>query len=208
MSAAMNVLIALDLPLERARRWAPLIDGACARWGIDTPRRVAAFVAQTAHESAGLSRLVESLDYSSASRLCEVWPRRFVSLDAALPFVRRPDRLAELVYGGRLGNSRAGDGWRYRGRGLIQITGRDNYGRAGAALGLDLIGRPELLEQPEAAAQSAAWWWASRGLNACADRDDIAGMTRIINGGLTGLEQRTALYRAAVGAIHGDANTI
>ena len=181
--------------------WAPLISEAAAAWGIDTPRRAADWIAQCAHESSGFARLVESLDYSSAARLCAVWPRRFPTIDSALPYVRRPRELGDCVYGGRMGNRAPGDGYLYRGRGALQITGAAAYDAAGTALGIDLLRSPELLEQPRIAALSAAWYWAAHGLNACADRGDVAAETRIINGGLTGLEQRAALSRCASAAI-------
>jgi putative chitinase len=107
--------------------------------------------------------------------------------------------LAQNHYEGRadLGNVQAGDGFRFRGRGLIQTTGRDNYQRTGDALGVDLIAEPERLAEPELAARSAAWFWQSHGLNELADGGDIVKITRRVNGGTNGLDDRTALYEAA-----------
>ena len=134
----------------------------------------------------------------------QVWPKRFPSEAAAAPYVDHPERLANFVYGKRLGNGDAssGDGYRYRGRGILQITGRSNYAAVGQALGLDLIGNPDLLLQAEHAAMSAAWFWDSRGLNALADDrtddddlEDFTRITRLINGGTAGLRERLALLQ-------------
>lgn len=184
-----------------ADRFAQPLAEACAEFGIDTPARLAAFLAQVAHESANLARLVENLNYS-AQGLLAVWPNRFTP-EAASAIARQPERIANRVYAGRLGNDdeASGDGWRYRGRGLIQVTGKANYAACGKALGLDLVGAPELLETPGPAARSAAWFWSSRGLNAPADRGDIEAITRTINGGLTGLADRKAHYAHAVAAL-------
>lgn len=184
--------------------WAQALAPAMERYGIDTPARMASFLAQTGHESAQFSRLAENLRYRSAKRLMQVWPKRFPSEAAAAPYVDHPDRLANFVYGKRLGNGDAssGDGYRYRGRGILQITGRSNYAAVGQALGLDLIGNPDLLLQAEHAAMSAAWFWDSRGLNALADDrtndddlEDFTRITRLINGGTAGLRERLALLQ-------------
>lgn len=196
---------------------APALDQACAAHAINTPRRLRHFLAQLHHESSGFTRLAENLNYS-AQRLTEVWPRRFPTLAAAAPFAGNPQALAEQVYGGRLGNNAQGDGWRFRGRGLIQLTGRTNYGRASAWSGLDLIGNPDLAGQPRAAAEIAASFWATEGLNqvvdsdpdesACAaslgerlrlnEADDLEAATQAVNGGANGLDDRARqLLRAA-----------
>lgn len=197
--------------LPNARRHAGVfvsaINRAAARFNITSPVRLAAFLAQVGHESGELTRLVENLNYS-AGGLANTWPARFaedprarakVPNSLALRLQRQPEAIANAVYGGRMGNGPAasGDGWRYRGRGLIQLTGRANYAAAGADLGVDLVAQPELLEQPEQAAMAAAWFWASRGLNELADRGDFEGITRRINGGLTGLAERRALWERA-----------
>lgn len=187
-----------------ADRWTDALNNALERWDINTPQRAAMFLAQVAHESGGFRTLVESLHYS-ATRLLQVWPSRFTPTDAAaMAFDERA--IAERAYGGRLGNGPegSGDGYNYRGRGLIQLTGRDNYTRCGAALGLDLVGHPELLEQPEYAAQSAGWFWAGRGCNELADAGDYLGITRRINGGTNGQADREtwlATVRAVLGVV-------
>lgn len=170
-------------------------------FGINTTVRWAAFIAQVAHESAQLTRLVEGLSYSVRG-LMLTWPKRFPEEAAAKPYARNPEKLANFVYGNRLGNGppESGDGWRYRGRGLIQVTGKANYGDVGVALGLPLIAQPAMLERPTDAVRSAAWFWQSHGLNQLADEntlDAFETITRRINGGITGLAERVALWRKA-----------
>lgn len=185
-------------------RWAQALTPAMERYDVNTPARMASFLAQTGHESAQFSRLEENLRYRSAKRLMQVWPKRFPSEKAAGPYVDNPEKLANCVYARRLGNGDAssGDGYRYRGRGILQITGRSNYAAVGQALGLELIENPDLLLQPEHAAMSAAWFWDSRGLNALADDrtddddlEDFTRITRLINGGTVGLRERLALLQ-------------
>lgn len=180
---------------------APITD-AMSEFGIDTARRQAMFLAQVGHESGGLARVVENLSYS-AEGLMRTWPQRFPTLEAAEPFARAPDRLANYVYAGRMGNGEAssGDGWRFRGRGLIQVTGRANYLACGTALGLNLIASPDLLMMPGPAARSAGWYWRARDLNGPADAGDVAEATRRINGGLNGLDDRRARYVRACQAL-------
>lgn len=183
--------------LLRGALYAPLIAQAMARWGIDTPLRQAAFLAQLSHESGRLTRLEEGLNYT-ALRLTQVWPRRFPTLEAAQPFANNPEALANNVYGGRMGNVQPGDGFRFRGRGLKQLTGRANYEAYAEASCLNVVGNPDLLLQPAIAADSAAWFWYANGCNAFADARDWAGLTRRINGGLIGLPERMTLTQHAL----------
>jgi putative chitinase len=174
-------------------------------FGVNTAARWAAFIAQVAHESAQFTRLVEGLSYSVRG-LMTTWPQRFPTERVAQPFARNPERLANYVYANRLGNGppESGDGWRYRGRGLIQITGKANYTTAGVALGLPLVAQPAMLERPTDAVRSAAWFWQSRHLNELADADSLdafEAITRRINGGLTGFAERIALWRKAQQAL-------
>jgi putative chitinase len=187
-------------PTDIARFATPLAE-ACAEWGIDTPLRLAAFLAQIAHESGQLRHLAENL-YYSAEALLRVFPCHFDAEQAAA-YARQPERIGSRVYANRMGNGdeASGDGWRYRGRGLIQVTGHDNYAACGTALGLDLIAQPELLEQPGPAARSAVWFWHRHDLNRLADTRDITTITRRINGGLTGLDDRKACYAHACAAL-------
>lgn len=184
----------------RAGQFVAPLNAAMLAYGITTPARQAAFLGQIGHESAGLSRLVESFAYRSALRLQEQFRRAFANFaDACAVFDQGAQAIANRVYAGRNGNGdeASGDGWRYRGRGLIQITGRANYAAAGAALGLDLLSRPELLEQAEHACHASAWWWQAHGCNALADAGDARALTRRINGGLNGLDERIALMARA-----------
>ena len=157
---------------------------------INTRDRSAHFLAQTAHESAGYTVLIENLNYS-AQALRATFGKYFDG-PAAIAYQRQPERIANRVYGGRMGNGpeASGDGWRFRGRGLIQLTGRDNYRAAGADLGLQLLERPDDAARPDIAPLIAGWFWSARGLNKLADVDDLAGITRRINGGANGLEDR------------------
>ena len=136
--------------------------------------------------------------------------RYFSDPATALDFGRQPQRIANRVYASRLGNGdeASGDGWRFRGRGLIQITGRENYRTCGGALGLDLEASPELLEQPPAASRSAAWFWHSRDLNRLADDGNLEAITKRINGGLTGYADRKTHYAHALKAFGVPAETM
>lgn len=186
-------------------RWVKPLNAAMTRFEINTPARIAAFLAQAAHESNQLRWLVERLDYTT-KRLMVVWPRRFPTLEQAAAYAHSPERLANVVYANRLGNGDAasGDGWRYRGRGIFQITGRGNYRRVGAALDLPFEEEPSLLEEPEHAALSAAQFWHARGLNELADDrsddNDITDFEQIcvlVSGGRIGLSARKAYWEAA-----------
>lgn len=178
---------------------------ACALYGITTPARLAAFLAQVGHESASLARVRENLGYS-AGALERTWPSRY---DAALAHAQayKPEAIANHVYGGRLGNTQPGDGWRYRGRGLIQVTGRANYEAMRDVLRErvrqvpDFEIEPERLEEPKWAALSAAAYWHSRGLNDLADAGNFNGITRRINGGSIGHADRVARYERAKRAL-------
>jgi putative chitinase len=156
---------------------------------LERPQRLAHFLAQVCHETAGLTVLVENLNYRAA-RLMEVWPSRFRTLAAASLYAHAPRALANKVYGGRMGNLAPDDGWKYIGRGLLQITGRDRYRRVGSALGIPLEAQPYLAISPEHALAIALEIWRAGGCDEPADADDVAGVTRKINGGLIGLADR------------------
>jgi len=188
-----------------AQSWLGPLNDAFSEWEINTPQRMAAFLAQVAHESRNLQSLEENLRYS-AKRLREVWPKRFPSDAIAEACAGNPEKLANRVYAGRLGNGdeASGDGWKYRGRGLIQLTGRSNYAACKAALGEDVLRYPDRLLDPATAARSAAWFWSSRGLNQLADHEpgdddeqDFTRITTIINGGKVGLSARLDLWERA-----------
>jgi putative chitinase len=177
-------------------------------WDIDSPHRMSAFLGQVLHESAGLTCLAENL-YYSAERLVQVWPIHFYlppkfspTRQDATQYAHRPEALANLIYADRMGNGPAlsGDGWRFRGRGLMQITGRAAYVRAGGALAINLVEDPDLLLLPEYAARSAAWFWSTVDGNALADEDTreaFEKLTVAINGGRSGLQNRVDLWTRA-----------
>jgi putative chitinase len=154
-----------------------------------SPVRLAHWLGQMAHESGGFTRLVENLNYTSADTIARVWPSRFTKA-SAVAFVRNPEALANRVYGSRMGNMQPGDGWRYRGRGLVHLTGRENYQRAQAANGIPLVTNPDLAADPEIAVRLAVWYWNSKNLNVIADADNATALTRRINGGTIGLQDR------------------
>lgn len=188
-------------PPERAG-WAAALSAAMHRAGITSPRRVAAFLGQCAVESAGFRELEEDLSYS-ASRLCQVWPNRFPTTEAAEPFAANPEALANHVYAGRMGNGDevSGDGWRFRGRGLIQITGRAAYEKFAAAVSMTLDQVLDHAASPAGAASSAVWFWTANELNPTAEAWAIDTLTRKINGGLSQAAERTRLCNAALHAI-------
>jgi putative chitinase len=184
----------IGMPEGRANKLIVPLNSAMEEFGIDTPKRVAGFISQSAHESAAFSRLSENLNYSSEA-LLRVFSRYFTQQEA-LEFAHKPGDIASRVYQNRMGNGdyKTRDGWKFRGRGVIQITGRDNYQLCGAALGVDLIENPDRLLEIDLACRSGAWYWDSRKLNDLADEGDVVAMTRRINGGLNGLKDRTEIY--------------
>jgi putative chitinase len=180
--------------------WLEPLTAAFQRFDINTPERQAAFIGQCAHESGSFKTLQENLNYS-AKGLNATWPSRFPSEEAAQPFHRNPEKIANKVYSGRMGNTDEGDGWKYRGRGLIQLTGKDNYRLASDALGVDFVANPDLVLTREYAALTAAWYWNKRGLNKEADAKDFTGMTKKINGGTIGLADRVAHINTALNVL-------
>lgn len=160
-------------------------------------KRQAAFIAQCGHESGSFTVLTENLNYS-AEGLNSTFPKYFASVQAAQPFARQPEKIANKVYGGRMGNNTAGEGWKFRGRGFIQLTGKENYTKCGKSIGVDLVTNPDYVSTIEGAIKSALWFWNSNGLNAFADKEDLVGMTKKINGGTKGLEERKEFYHRAV----------
>ena len=180
-------------------KWLEPLEKTFAKYDISTPKRQAAFIGQCAHESANFKTLEENLNYKPES-LMKVWPSRFPDLSTAMKYAHNPEAIANKVYGGRMGNGveETGDGWKYHGRGLIQLTGKENYDNCGKAISLDLINQPGLLAQPDGAVMSAGWFWNKKGLNALADSGDFETMTKRINGGLIGLDDRKAKIAKAL----------
>lgn len=182
------------------QKWLEPLNETFAKYDISTPLRQAAFIGQCAHESNNFKTLEENLNYS-AEGLMKTWPSRFPTLDIANQYARQPAKIAGKVYNGRMGNTSEEEASKYFGRGLIQLTGRDSYDRCGKALGVDLINQPQLLVDPHYAALSAGWFWNRAGLNALADSKDYDTMTKRINGGLNGLDDRKAKIAKALSVL-------
>ena len=182
--------------------WAETLSIAADEWGIDTQMRWAYWLANIAVETGELRHLEENLAYR-AETLMRLWPRRWPTMDAALPYDRDPQRIANRAYALRLGNGdeASGDGWRYRGRGALMVTGRTNYLNCGVALGLDLLENPDALAAPLAAARSAGWFFGAHALHRYCDQADFHGLVRAINGSETGLDQRLAYLGLALHAL-------
>ena len=191
----MNSLQLQELGIDT--KWDIPLNQVFVKYDIGTPKRQAAFIGQCAVESANFTRLQENLNYS-AQRLTQVWPSRFPNINMAEAYAHNPEKLADFVYAGRMGNLQDGDGWKFHGRGLIQLTGRENYANCGSGVGVDLIDNPDLLLTPQYAVLSAGWFWNKKGLNALADTQEYGAMTRRINGGLTGLDERIAKITKAL----------
>lgn len=174
-------------------KWLEPLKETFEKYNIDTTKRQAAFIGQCMHESGGFKTLEENLNYS-AKALMTTWPSRFPTEELANQYARNSEKIANKVYGGRMGNAdeSSGEGWKYRGRGIKQLTGKENYERCGSSLGVDLVNNPDLLLEPKYAALSAGWFWNKHGLNDLADKSDIETMTKRINGGLLGLDARKA----------------
>jgi putative chitinase len=225
MTPTLDHIIAAGVRNELAQQWLEGVQSACVQYGINTPQRIAGFLSQCAHESGGFRMLEENLNYR-ATVMAAVWPTRFaeripdpknpkktiakkgqdgrnIPNKFALAIERQPEMIANAVYSNRMGNGtiESGEGWLYRGRGLKQLTGKENYTRCGRALNIDLVGKPDLLLQPGPAALSAAWFWHTNGCNSFADKGDVEGLTRKINGGLIGIDDRKKRYNSIMSAI-------
>lgn len=196
---------AVGCTVDRAAKWYPHLVKAMQHFQIISINEMASFISQLAHESGHLSRMEENLNYSADS-LARVWPGRYRD-----PVTKKPNRLALILhrkpvaianncYANRMGNGdeKSGDGYRYRGRGPIQITGRENYLRCGQALGVDLVNNPDLLLQPEHGAMSAGWYWQKTGLDKHDDDESALAETKLINGGTTGIDDRERLLKLAL----------
>lgn len=177
-------LVACGVAPTQARFYAEPMDIACTRFGITTKPRIAAFLAQTHHESAGFTRTEENLYYSTPERIRQMWPTRVTTLGEAAKLCRNPQALANKVYCNRLGNGpeASGDGWEYRGRGFIQLTGKDNYKKAAEGLNFEFLLNPSWAATPTGACLTAAWYWSAINGNSLADFSLIDAITRRING--------------------------
>ena len=192
--------------------WLPIVNDMLPRYGIDTPVRVANFMAQCAHESGDFTVTQENLNYS-AQGLANTWPNRYATKDVrgnliqpitpneiANELSRKPDQIANNVYANRLGNGdeASGDGSKYRGRGLIQLTGKNNYQEFAGAIGKSLDDTSQYMQTPEGACESACFFWKKHNINKFADLRDVYSITKIINGGMIGLLDRKAKLQTAL----------
>jgi putative chitinase len=181
-------------------KWEEPLQAAFDKYEINTPKRQAAFIGQCAHESGNFKTLQENLNYS-AEGLMKTWPSRFPTKEVADQYARQPAKIAGKVYNGRLGNTSEEEAAKYLGRGLIQLTGKENYERCGLAIGVDLLSDPNLLLDPRYAAMSAGWFWNKKGLNELADSQEHGQITKRINGGFIGLDDRIAKTTKALAAL-------
>lgn len=203
---AITPAVLASLGADRPAEWAPALDRAMRAYGIlANKQRAAAFLATVLHETGGLKRLVESMNYSPDG-LLRTWPSRFDRDEAAKlgrTMAKAADErgIAERVYGNRMGNYAPGDGYLFRGRGLIQITGRSNYEAACRALARPLDEFMRWIVTPEGAAETAAWWWTEHGCNDLADMGDVTAWRRRVNGGVIGLTEVREKYAHALGVL-------
>ena len=181
--------------------WLEVLVEVLPEYGIDTTKRLAGFLAQTAHESADYKLLEENLNYS-AEGLVKTWPRRF-DIATARTYARKPEKIANKVYADRMGNGdeASGDGWYFRGRGIKQLTGRDNYTAFGKSVGMTAEKAAEYCATKKGAVESAAWFWKTNNLSRFADAGDIVGLTKAINGGTIGIDDRKKRYTNAVAVL-------
>jgi putative chitinase len=181
-------------------KWDIPLNQAFVKYDINNARRQAAFIGQCAHESGNFKILQENLNYS-AEGLMKTWPSRFPTKEIADQYARQPSKIAGKVYNGRMGNTSEEEAAKYFGRGLIQLTGKENYERCGSAIGVNLVEQPNLLVEPNYAALSAAWFWNKHGLNELADAQEHGMITKRINGGTIGLEDRIAKTTKALSVL-------
>jgi putative chitinase len=179
--------------------WYAALDKILPDYDINTPKRIAAFIAQCAHESGNFRAIKENLNYRAVT-LRKIFPKYFPDDATANAYAGKPEKIANKVYGGRMGNGpeESGDGFRYCGRGLIQLTGKDNYTRYAQSLEISVEEASEHLTTFEGCVQSAAWFWEANNLNQWADKGDILTLTKRINGGTIGLEDRIKHYNHAL----------
>lgn len=197
-----QLMQATNCSSDNADKYLQFIKGACKAFDINSQLRLAAFLAQIGHESNNLSAVVENLNYSKEG-LNATWPNRFPTVESAVPYHRNPVRIANRVYANRMGNGdeSSGEGFLYRGRGLIQLTGKEMYRRLSNEFGVDFVGNPDLLLQPVWCALSAAWYWNDKQLNDLADNSDLLIITKRINGGTKGMLDRKERYDKALVAL-------
>jgi putative chitinase len=192
-------LLKMGVSQLNADKYASFLNQACAKFKINTNARICAFISQICEESGNLSSVNENLGYTTKNMMT-VWPSRFPTAESTMQFVGHPDLLANAVYGNRLGNSEPGDGYKYRGRGFIQLTFKGNYQASSKGLGVDLVSNPDLVSTPQYAALTAAEYWARNGCNEMADPDNLDAVVKVtkkINGGYINLDTRKAYWNKA-----------
>lgn len=172
-------------------QWVDALNGTFEQFGIATPRQQAAFIGQCGHECGNFRILEENLNYRAAT-LMKLWPKRFPTPEVANAYAGNPRKIANMVYASRMGNrdEASGDGYRFRGRGCIQLTGHTNYFHAGKAVGVDFVAEPDLVATPRFAALTAGWFWSTHDCNRLAENADWTALTKKINGGTIGLQDR------------------
>jgi len=182
--------------------WVDPLNETFQQFGLVNVDEQAAFIGQCSHECNHFKTLEENLNYK-AETLHKLWPQRFPTMEIANAYSHQPQRIANKVYASRMGNrdEASGDGYRFRGRGAIQLTGHDSYWHCGQAIGADLVANPDLVSTPKYAALSAGWFWSTHNLNAAAAAEDWTKVTKIINGGTFGLDERVALTKHAIAVL-------
>ena len=188
--------------LHIGAEWVDALNETFSRFNITTNNQKAMFIGQCSHECGNFRILEENLNYRAAT-LMKLWPKRFPTQEIANAYDRNPKKIANMVYASRMGNrdESSGDGYRFRGRGCIQLTGHANYFHCGKALGVDFVANPDLVATPKYASLSAGWFWSTHNCNAPADALDFAKVTKIINGGLIGLADREKHVREALSVL-------
>lgn len=188
--------------LHIGQQWVTALNDTFSQFGILTPNQQAAFIGQCGHECGHFRILEENLNYRAAT-LMKLWPKRFPTLEIANQYAGNPKKIANMVYANRMGNrdEASGDGYRFRGRGCIQLTGHSNYFHAGKALGVDFVMEPDLVATPKYAAMTAGWYWNTHGCNELAEAANWVGLTKKINGGTIGLDDRILHTKQALEAL-------
>ncbi len=188
--------------LHIGQQWVTALNDTFSQFGILTPNQQAAFIGQCGHECGHFRILEENLNYRAAT-LMKLWPKRFPTLEIANAYAGNPKKIANMVYANRMGNrdESSGDGYRFRGRGCIQLTGHANYFHAGKALGVDFVMEPDLVATPKYAAMTAGWFWSTHGCNEAAEAQDWVKLTKKINGGTIGLEDRIVHTKNALSVL-------
>ena len=188
--------------LHIGAEWVDALNETFARFNLTTNNQKAMFIGQCSHESGNFRLLQENLNYKAAT-LMKLWPKRFPTLEVANQYAGNARAIANKVYADRMGNrdEASGDGYRFRGKGLVQLTGHSNHFHAGKALGVDFVMQPDLVATPKYAALTAGWFWDTHKLNPPADALDYTKVTKIINGGTIGLDDRIAHVKQALAVL-------